>query len=76
MKKFKATLYWIGTLLAYIAAFGLLSFIVGMAIGVPDTMFGGIVAYGLIICGLVFGATDETRNVIKRLILRKEFDDE
>lgn len=71
MKKLLTTLYWVGILLAHVAAFGLLSFIVGMALGFPDTMIGGILACGAITCGLWFGANDETRAEIKRLMMRE-----
>lgn len=70
MKKLLKTLYWIGILLVHIAAFGLLSFIVGLAFGFSDTMVGGIAAFGSVICGLLFGADDEGRELIKKLIIR------
>lgn len=70
MKNILNTLYWIGILLVHIAAFGLLSFIVGLALGFSDTLIGGISAYGFIICGLLFGADDEDRDLIKKLIIR------
>lgn len=69
MKKILNALYWIGILLVHVVAFGLLSFIVGLAFGFSDTLLGGIAAYGFIICGLLFGADDEDREIIKKLMI-------
>ena len=71
MKKFKNTAYWLGVLVSYFMAFILFAFIICVALGLPDTMLGGIIASALILVGLVFGARDETLEILKRYIRRE-----
>ena len=71
MKKFKDAAYWAGVLFSYFVAFILFAFIICVALGLPDTMLGGIFASALILAGLIFGAKDETLEILKRYIKRE-----
>ena len=71
MKKFKNAAYWVGVLVSYFMAFILFSFIICVALGLPDTMLGGIFASALILAGMIFGAKDETIEILKRYIRRE-----
>lgn len=72
MKNIKSTLYWIGFLAAYLAAFMLFGLIVAFVFKLPDNMVGGMLSYSLIICGLLFAADDETRELVKYIATHGE----
>ena len=71
MKKFKSSIYWIGVLVSYLLAFSLFGIIIAVVFGFPDSLLGGFASWSLIICFLLFGAEDKTREAVKNII-RKE----
>ena len=71
MKKLKSSIYWIGVLVSYLLAFSLFGIIITVVFGFPNSLMGGFASWSLIICFLLFGAEDETREAIKNII-RKE----
>ena len=71
MKKFKSSIYWIGVSVSYLLAFSLFGIIIAVVFGFPDSLLGGFASWSLIICFLLFGAEDKTREAVKNII-RKE----
>lgn len=71
MKKVPSALYWLAILIAYLLAFTLFGIIIALSFGLPNTLLGGFASWSLIICFLLFAADDETRNTIKKLIMKK-----
>ena len=71
MKKLKSSIYWIAVLVSYLLAFSLFAIIIAVVFGFPDSLLGGFASWSLIICFLLFGAEDETREAVKNII-RKE----
>ena len=71
MKKLKSSIYWIGVLVSYLLAFSLFGMIIAVVFGFPDSLLGGFASWSLIICFLLFGAEDKTREAVKNII-RKE----
>ena len=71
MKKLKSSIYWIGVLVSYLLAFSLFGIIIAVVFGFPDSLLGGYAPCSLIICFLLFGAEDKTREAVKNII-RKE----
>ena len=68
MKKFKSVLYWIGILVSYLFGFTVFGVIVAMLLKLPNVMLSGFVAWAIMICCVLYGADDETRENIKKLI--------
>lgn len=73
MKKFKSVLYWIGLLLFYLFGFTVFGVIIAMLLKLPDKLLSGFLAWGIMICCVLFGAEDETRDAIKKLIAKDKF---
>lgn len=71
MKKLKSSIYWIATLISYLLAFSIFGIIIAVVFRFPDSLIGGFASWSLIICFLLFGAEDKTREAIKNII-RKE----
>lgn len=71
MKKLKSRLYWIAVLVSYLLAFTLFGIIIAVVFGFPDSLIGGFASWSLIICFLLFGADDETREAVKVIIKKK-----
>lgn len=71
MKKFKSCLYWIAVLVSYLLAFTIFGIIIAVVFGFPDSLLGGFASWSLIICFLLFGAEDETREAVKRIIMKE-----
>ena len=71
MKKLKSSIYWTGVLVSYLLAFSLFGIIIAVVFGFPDSLLGGFASWSLIICFLLFGAEDKTREAVKNII-RKE----
>ena len=70
MKKFKSFLYWIGLLVSYLFGFTVFGIIIAMLLKLPDRMLSGFVAWAVMICFLLFGAEDDTRETIMKLITK------
>ena len=68
MEKFKSSIYWIGVLVSYLLAFSLFGIIIAVVFGFPDSLLGGFASWSLIICFLLFGAEDKTREGVKNII--------
>lgn len=68
MKKFKSFLCWIGLLVSYLFGFTVFGVIIAMLLKLPNVMLSGFVAWAVMICCLVFGADDDTRETIMKLI--------
>ena len=71
MKKFKSCFYWIAVLVSYLLAFTLFGIIIAVVFGFPDSLIGGFASWSLIICFLLFGADDETREAVKAIIKKE-----
>lgn len=72
MKNVKSFFYWVGVLIANLAAFNLFALIIAMLLKLPNVMASGFVAWSVIICCLVFAAEDETRETIKGLLKKHD----
>ena len=69
MKKIKEGLYWIAVLISYLVAFTLFGMIVVFLLRMPvDSMFSGFAAWSILICCMLFGAEEETLDMIKDFI--------
>lgn len=71
MKKLKSSIYWIGVLVSYLLAFSLFGIIIAVVFGFPYSLLGGFASWSRIICFLLFGAENKTREAVKNII-RKE----
>ena len=68
MKKITSTLYWFGHLLLTLAAYGMLAFIFGLVLRVPDSLVGGIISFGLVLLAMVFGGDQDKTEAFKHFI--------
>lgn len=71
-EKMKSALYWLGFLLSYMVSLMVFGMIVAFIFHLPNTMVGGMLAYTLIACGMLFTAEDETLEIIKYLVTKGE----
>jgi hypothetical protein len=70
MKKFVATLYWIGYIAVNLLAYNLFALIIVMSLALPNSILSGFFAWSLIILMMLFAADDETLKKFKDLFVR------
>ena len=73
MKKRNSAIYWIGVLVSHLLAFSFIATVIVLVLGLPsDSMFSGMAGCGIVVCLLIFGASDETKEFLKKLASKEK----
>lgn len=68
MKKKNSAIYWIGVLFSYLLAFSFIATVIVLVLGLPiHSMFSGMAGCGIVVCLLIFSASDEAKDFLKKL---------
>ena len=71
MKKFFCSNRWILNFVSNVIGYSLLAFLTGLVAKIPNNLVGGILAFDLVFLFIVFGSDDETLEIAKAFVTRK-----
>lgn len=71
-KKLTSTLYWMGKAVLFLLSYAMLAFLFALTLGLPNTMFSGILGWLLVLAGVLITADDDFIAALKKFVLNEK----